>query len=223
MRTASASTGSHLPVFSRSLRTAGADKDSAWPAIEPPEPINSISIRTAHRPTPQLAPLQLMTPNLTEEQLNLLVSAKDKDNPVVVDGDALETAKSILGERLDITDPGSLPLAALAAQYDADDTEDVSSKAMAALSQQPETGGATAPDLGGVSGVDALAAAPGDAQRFCHLLDKSRKLETRIPKRAREMREEAATLAGVDPDGVAAVRDDLREQGYANDFTKKPA
>ena len=150
---------------------------------------------------------------LTEQQYNLLVDAKEMDDPRVVDGDDLETIKDVLADALRETTglpaPEALELPQMAEQLSSDHGD-----AVAALSQQPETSRPSADDLDesesdadeSVDPADALRtySDPDEIKRKLSLAD-SFDRNDRLPKHAAELRRECADALGVAVDELDEI------------------
>ncbi|ADJ16962.1 hypothetical protein HacjB3_18253 (plasmid) [Halalkalicoccus jeotgali B3] len=137
---------------------------------------------------------------LDQEQVDLLYDhrrMKDRgEDPVLVSEQSVDAIREVLGTSLGqrgVADPDSLDLDALAGQFIAMD-RDEANETVTALSQQPETGGAS-PELledNDEGSVEDLTAEERNTAR--EKLESAQRMETRAPQYAEAQRQEAADI-----------------------------
>ena len=153
---------------------------------------------------------------LTSDQIDALYTHKlltdDGKTPVVVakeDVDALrETVAPALRQR-GVSDPESLSITALAAQFRSSEEKEDAAESLSR--QMPQTGGVDSADLAAGPRTGSIEAAarklsPKEAESVDADLRKIEALESRgIDKRAGEIRGEIAESVGVDPEKVESL------------------
>ena len=152
------------------------------------------------------------TLQLTESQYNLLVAARNLDEPAVIEQDSLERVQALFGEVLErehgLRDGAALPLTAQLDQLEADDEADE-----LLGRQQPETSRPSADELDDEpdepDDVDPLALleqadqATRDAVK--HDVAKAQSLSSRCPEHSDALRRSALERLGLDPDDSDAI------------------
>lgn len=171
------------------------------------------------------------TESLTESQINLLLDARDLDDPVVLSADDVGRAKAVLGAALrekGVRDAESLPLGALARQFEAPDQgepeePEIDVSALTELEQTPETGGAPEAgdalekDFGDATDLES-AVARADADSLSAARETLRKADLmapRTPEYAGDLRRESARLLAVDAD---VLEDAIEQDGLPEDL-----
>lgn len=157
-----------------------------------------------------------MTHNeLSEDEIELLLEARRKDDPAVVEQADLDAATEVLAwavaeaRDLVVEDATELPLSVLAKQIDREIESQQPSTAeqLAAAAQMPETERAAPDDLEDDQGDEPPAEA-------ISLLAKAEALESRLPEHAEALRQEAAELCGVDDTDDIDVADDVLRRAF---------
>lgn len=154
---------------------------------------------------------------LRQDQIELLYEAQRADSPVIVEEDALNRVRTVLGKALrerGLADPSPLSLEALASQFVNEDDEGdlLSATDIEEMSQQPETGGQDTETLAASEGkdtskgVEALSA--DDREHVEGLVERHYRMVDRTPKYAEKCRDEALELvSGIDD--IEELRDVL--------------
>lgn len=158
---------------------------------------------------------------LREDQYELLYEANRMDSPILVEEDAVDAVRDVLGEALKqrrLTDPSSLSLEALAANCagdgdtdaDADADADGETVDLTQLAQTPETGSSPdaleAAEPEKPTSIDALEA--DDRRELKTLVEKHSMMAPRTPDYAEELEAEALEIASW-ADSIDEIRTEL--------------
>lgn len=150
---------------------------------------------------------------LNQEQLNLLIDARDCTEPVVVDQSNVDALRDVLHAALERRgfrgDPSSLSIEALAGQFRDFSDEDIDS-----LSNQiPETGGN--PDAAARGGapvtetgaVDVESLGARQAREAYSEMKKIKALEDRTPEHCEKLKRELAADLGCEVENLPSKRE----------------
>lgn len=149
---------------------------------------------------------------LSEDQVELLYEAQRMDSPTLVEEDAVDAVRDVLGEALKqrgLTDPSSLSLEALAANCAGDADADGETVDLAQLAQTPETGSShdALEDAEPEEPTSIAALEAGDRRELKTLVEKHSVMASRTPDYAEELEAEALEIAS-----WAASIDEIRDE-----------
>lgn len=150
------------------------------------------------------------TLQLRSDQIDLLRRAEQLDDPILFDGDAVETLRSLLEpavERTGVRDPSCLSVEQLAFQLSDDDVDGVD-----ALRQTPEAGDQPADadanaNTNDVTDTDSLADRVDDDTLVLLSKAQTHDRNDRLPDYAQQLREDAADRLGVEIDDLERALD----------------
>lgn len=168
---------------------------------------------------------------LEQSQIDLLYQHRNMEDGVLIESADLESARDLLGAVLEhefgLQNGRELQLSAQVEQLrDSLEAGETEPEALNLSRQHPETGGATEAEREAASNPfatdepgldDALKAADGSTKRDAvEKLARASAIDSRLPKRATELRTEAADALGYDAD-PDAIADEALEYGIPTD------